>query len=90
MRFHKLALGEWNKLEKSIQAQFKKKFTERLKNPHIHSARLSGMSDCYKIKLLKAGYRLIYRVDEDIITVTVIAIGQHDKLTAYISAMKRI
>ncbi len=34
------------------------------------------MSDCYKIKLKAAGYRLVYRVEGDIMYVTVIAVGK--------------
>ncbi len=33
------------------------------------------MTDCYKIKLRQAGYRLIYRVDDDMVNVSVIAVG---------------
>ncbi|MDO5667746.1 MAG: hypothetical protein Q4G44_07995 [Alcaligenaceae bacterium] len=29
------------------------------------SARLSGMPDCYKIKLRSVGYRLIYQVNDN-------------------------
>ena len=90
LRFHVLALKEWKKLDSSLQAQFKKKLTERLENPRIAPAALSGMSDCYKIKLQSSGYRLIYRVDDDVIYVTVIAIGKRDKLKAYIKAKKRL
>ncbi len=59
-------------------------------NPRIPSAALSGMSNCYKIKLRSAGYRLVYRVDDDIVFVTVIAIGKRNKLDAYARAGKRL
>ncbi len=90
LRFHALALAEWNKLDKSIREPLKKKLLERLENPHVPSAKLSGMPDCYKIKLLQIGYRLVYRVDEDVIFVTVIAVGKRDKLKIYESARDRI
>ena len=89
LRFHKLALKEWKKLDSSIQDQFKKKLAERLKNPRIPSAALSGMPDCYKVKLRSAGYRLIYRVDEGLLYVTVVAVGKRERLGAYRSAKKR-
>jgi mRNA interferase RelE/StbE len=89
LRFHKLALKEWKKLDSDLQAQFKKKLAERLHNPHIPSAALSGMPNCYKIKLRKTGYRLIYRVDEQIVYVTVIAVGKRDRLSAYKTAKGR-
>jgi len=51
LRFHELALTEWNKLDGSIKSQFKKKLAERLEQPRLKSSALSGMKDCYKIKL---------------------------------------
>ncbi len=60
LEFEKKALKEWCKLGHPVQAQFKKKLVERLENPHIPSARLSGWSNRYKIKLKASGYRLVY------------------------------
>jgi len=51
LRFHTLALAEWKKLDGSVRAQFKKKLEERLLTPRVPSAALSGMADCYKIKV---------------------------------------
>lgn len=90
LRFHELALKEWEKLDSSLRGQFRKKLLERLENPCIPSAALSGMPDCYKIKLRKAGYRLIYRVDEDIVYVTVIVVGKRDKLKVYTTGKNRL
>lgn len=90
LRFHELALAEWKKLDGSLRAQFKKKLDERLDAPRVPSAALSGMADCYKIKLRAAGYRLIYRVDDDVVFVTVIAVGRRDRNQAYASASERI
>lgn len=89
LRFHELALKEWKRLNKSLQEQFKKKLAERLEHPRVPSAALSGMTDCYKIKLRAAGYRLIYRVEDDIVFVTVIAIGKRERLEAYKAAQVR-
>lgn len=89
LRFHPLALDEWKKLDASIREPLKKKLAERLENPHIPAAALTGMADCYKIKLLRVGYRLVYRVEEDIVFVTVIAIGKRDKLKVYETAQRR-
>ena len=47
------------------------------------------MADCYKVKLRQAGYLLIYRVDDDVVTVSVIAVGKRDKLAAYDAAAQR-
>lgn len=90
LRFHELALQEWKKLDGSLRAQFKKKLGERLSDPRVPSAALSGMADCYKIKLRSAGYRLVYRVDEDIVFVTVVAVGRRDWNQVYSDATKRL
>ena len=90
LRFHELALKEWRGLDSTLQTQFKKKLTERLQNPRVPSSALSGMPDCYKIKLRRAGYRLVYRVDEDVVFVTVIAVGKRDRLKVYGTAHGRL
>ena len=61
-----------------------------LAGPRIPSARLSEFPDCYKIKLRKAGYRLVYRVDDDRIVVIVIAVGKRERSEAYKAAKGRI
>lgn len=90
LRFHELAWAEWQKLDGSIKAPLKKKLLERLEEPRIPSAALSNMSDCYKIKLRQAGYRLVYRVDDDTVFVTVIAVGKRDKNGVYDTANIRL
>ena len=78
------------KLGANIKSQFKKKLSERLDNPHIPSAALSGMKNCYKIKLRVAGYRLVYRVEDERITVVVVAFGKREGGGVYDSARGRI
>ena len=90
LRFHELALKEWKRLDANLQDQFKKKLRERLENPRIPSAALSGMKDCYKIKLKAAGYRLVYRVEDDIVYVTVISIDKRERLLVYQNAKNRM
>lgn len=90
LRFHELALAEWRRLDASIREPLKKKLAERLEHPRIPSAALSGMPDCYKIKLRSAGYRLIYRVDDKVVFVTVIAVGRRDKQKVYEVAQSRL
>lgn len=90
LRFHELALAEWNKLDNSIREPFKNKLAERLENPRVPAAALSGMHDCYKIKLLRVGYRLVYRVEDETVFVTVIAVGKRDKLKVYDTAKSRL
>ena len=48
------------------------------------------MRDCYKIKLRSIGYRLVYKVNDDILFVTVISIGKRERLEAYRQALRRM
>ena len=63
------ALREWNKLGATLRAQFKKKLAERLETPRVPGDALHGMAEHYKIKLRSSGYRLVYRVEEEAVTV---------------------
>jgi mRNA interferase RelE/StbE len=90
LRFHELALIEWQNLDGSVRKPLKKKLAERLDNPRIPSAALSGMADCYKIKLKGVGYRMVYRVEDDVLFVTVIAVGKREKNRVYETAQGRI
>jgi mRNA interferase RelE/StbE len=47
LEFKKSALKEWDKLGHSVKEQFKKKLKERLENPHIQAAALSGGQNLY-------------------------------------------
>ncbi|MDP1735238.1 MAG: type II toxin-antitoxin system RelE/ParE family toxin [Sulfuritalea sp.] len=89
LRFHELALAEWKRLDGSVREPLKKKLEERLDNPRVPSAALSGMADCYKIKLRRIGYRLVYRVDDDVVFVTVIGVGKRDRQKVYELAQSR-
>ena len=84
------ALKEWRKVGSSIRAQFEKKLIERLANPRVPAAKLHGLPDCYKIKLKAAGYRLIYRVDDDRVVVIVVAVGRRERNLAYRIAAARL
>ena len=88
LRFHELALAEWNKLDNSIREPLKNKLAERLDNPRVPAAALAGMHDYYK--LLRVGYRLVYRVEDETAFVTVIAVGKRDKLKVYDTAKSRL
>jgi len=90
LRFQELALEEWEKLDAKIRERFKKKLLERLENPRVPSAALSSMKNCYKIKLRDMGYRLIYQVEDEIVFVSVIAIGRRDKNKVYKAAELRL
>jgi mRNA interferase RelE/StbE len=90
LKFKDDALKEWRKLDGSIREMLKAKLLERLKEPRIESARLSGMSDCYKIKLRGSGYRLVYQVRDNELVVVVIAVGKRDKNMVYKLALRRL
>lgn len=89
LEFLPSALKEWRKLGATVRNQFAKKLDERLAAPRVASARLGEFPDCYKIKLRKAGYRLVYRVDDDRIVVIVIAVGKRERSEAYEAAARR-
>ncbi|OBX11438.1 RelE toxin [Gallibacterium salpingitidis] len=87
LKFHEKALKEWKKLAEPIKTQLKKKLLERLQNPHIQADKLSGFSIAtYKIKLRSSGYRLVYEVNDNEITILVLSIGKRERLQAYINA----
>ena len=89
LKFLPTALKEWKKLDNSIQTQFKKKLTERLKQPHMPGSQLSGFENHYKIKLRPSCYRLVYEVVDNELFVLVIAVGKRDKDTVYKKAAER-
>ncbi len=90
LAFVESALKEWRKLSPLIREQLKAKLAERLEHPRVASARLHGVPDCYKIKLRAVGYRLVYQITDELVLVTVIAVGKRDKGLAYLSAGKHI
>lgn len=90
LRFHEQAWRDWQQLDGSVREPFKKKLMERLEQPRIPAAALRDLPNCYKIKLLALGYRLIYRVDDAEIFVTVIATGKRDKNKVYRTAQQRL
>lgn len=72
-----------------MQVQFKKKLIAILLNPHIPSAKLSGANALYKIKLRQAGYRLVYEVNAQVVTVTVVSVGKREGGRVYKAAINR-
>jgi mRNA interferase RelE/StbE len=83
------ALKEWRKLDANTRQQFKKKLTERLDNPRVAAAKLSGAKDRYKIKLASIGYRFVYEARDVEILVLVIAVGRRDRNAVYKAADQR-
>ena len=77
-------------MDATVSALFKKKLEERLERPRVESARLGGMKDCYKIKLRRAGYRLVYQVRDRELVVSVVAEGKRERNQVYKAAVKRM
>ena len=91
LKFIPDALDEWQKLDGSIRELFRKALKKRLVQPHQPASRLHGdLNFCYKIKLKKQGYRLVYTVEDDQLVVLVLAIDKREDLAAYHSAMLRL
>jgi mRNA interferase RelE/StbE len=79
VQFAASALKSWNKLGATIRQQFEKVLLRRAENPHVPAARLRAKGNFYKIKLRDAGYRLVYEVHDDVLTIHVIGIGRRDE-----------
>jgi mRNA interferase RelE/StbE len=90
LRFKTEAKKEWDKLDSAIRTQFKRKLAERLESPRVESTRLSGLRDCYKIKLRSAGFRLVYQVRDEEVVVSVVAVGKRERNAVYKAAVKRV
>ncbi|CAH6379569.1 type II toxin-antitoxin system RelE family toxin [Pantoea agglomerans] len=90
VKFREEAFKEWQKLDKSLQQQFAKKLKKCCDNPHIPSARLRGIKDCYKIKLRASGFRLVYQVIDDQLVIAVVAVGKRERSDIYHLASERM
>ncbi|TAG49694.1 MAG: type II toxin-antitoxin system RelE/ParE family toxin [Betaproteobacteria bacterium] len=89
--FEEAALKEWEQLDGSVKAPLKKALAKRLKSPHVPSDALRGaLAGYYRIKLRKQGYRLIYRVDDKVIVIIVLAVGKRENDAVYIEAAARL
>lgn len=82
---------EWQKLPTPIQTQLKKKIAKLLENPHVPKNRLGGeLSGFYKIKLLKAGVRVVYQVIDDELVMLLLAVGKREDSEVYDTAIERL
>lgn len=85
------AARDWRKLDNSIKLELKKNLQPRLQNPMIESSRLRGdLSDCYRIRAPKSGYRLVYKVENEALVILVIAVGKREDEKVYKSAVIRV
>jgi len=90
LKFTPISWKEWQKLDKSIQAQLKKKLAERLQNPHVAADKLRGFASVYKIKQRAFGYRLVYKVLDEEVVVLVIAVGKRNHSDVYKKVAQRL
>lgn len=90
LEFNDDAKREWDKLDGSIRRKFSAKLKERRDNPRVTADKLSNMDDCYKIKLRNDGYRLVYKVEDEIVVIVVVSVGKRDKKFVYKKAQKRL
>lgn len=78
-------------LDGSIKEPMRKALKKRLNQPHIPSAALGNdLKGCYKIKLRKQGYRLVYAVQDMALVVLVLSIDRRDDMAVYRSAIDRL
>lgn len=78
--FKKSAKKEWDRLSPDLKRLFKKKLEKLQSNPRVPANAVSGAENIYKVKLKKAGYRLVYEVVDEQIRIEVILIGRRDKI----------
>ena len=82
LAIHPAAGKEWARLDNSIKSRFKSKLAERLKNPRIANAALSGSPDVFKIKIkikiTTPQFRLAYHVDDAEKVLTILAVTSRD------------
>lgn len=91
LKFVPDALAEWHALDGSVKEPLRKALKKRLENPHVPGAKLHGdLHACYKIKLRKQGYRLVYTVENNALVVLVLAIDKREDMAAYHSALARL
>ena len=90
LKFVPDAWREWQALDGSIKRALKPLLAKRLQNPHVPGSLLHReLAGCYKIKLLKQGYRLVYMVEDDVLFVLVLSVGKREDNAVYRAATKR-
>ena len=90
--YHKEALKEFKRLDKSSRDIFKKKLSNLLsleEKPSPAHALHGFPVGYYKIKLRKAGLRLVYKYDGKTLIIFVIAVGKRQRNIVYEVARSR-
>ena len=90
LQFVPAALKEWKSLDGSVKEIFRQALKKRLLQPRQPGSELKGLlAGCYKIKLQKQGYRLIYEVLDTQVVVLVLAVNKREDALAYLLATRR-
>ena len=91
LKFVPSALADWKTLDGSVKETFSKLIKKRLENPYVPGSELHGaLNGCYKIKLRKLGFRLVYMIEDDALIVMVLAVDRRQDNVVYQSAMERL
>ena len=91
LQFLPEALEEWQALDESVKTLLRKAIKRRLEQPHVPGSELHAeLRNCYKIKLRKIGYRLVYAVEDDVLVVLVLSVGKREEMAAYVQAIERL
>jgi len=91
LKFVPSALAEWKTLDGSVKETFRKLIKKRLENPYVPGSELHGaLNGCYKIKLRKLGFRLVYMIEDDALIVMVLAVDRRQDNVVYQSAVERL
>jgi mRNA interferase RelE/StbE len=91
LRFQTEAWEEWRALDGAPKQELKALLIKRLDQPRVPGGALHGdLAGCYKIKLRKHGYRLVYEVLDDVIVVLVLSVDKREDNAAYESAISRL
>ena len=90
LQFLPQAKVEWDKLDGNLRTKFAKVLLRRLDVPRVPAAALTSMPDCYKIKLRSSGFRLVYKVQDEVLVLLTIAVGKRDRSAVYDAAKLRL
>jgi mRNA interferase RelE/StbE len=91
LQFLPEALDEWNAFDGSVKALLRTALKKRLEQPHLPGSELHAeLHHCYKIKLKRLGYRLVYSVEDDLLVLLVLSVGKREDLEAYRKAIDRL
>ena len=91
LKFTLAALAEWKALDGSVKETFRKLLKKRMLQPHLPGSALKGpLIGCYKIKLRQQGYRLIYTVQDEALTVLVLTINKRENNAVYLALSKKL